>query len=38
MIIQLAFQKILKGLLHAEDEDKHSHKNMEINKSHKTSE
>jgi hypothetical protein len=30
-------QKIFKGILNTEDEDKHSHKSMEINKSHQIS-
>jgi hypothetical protein len=37
MTTKLALQKILKGILHAEDEDKHSHESIGINKSHKMS-
>jgi hypothetical protein len=32
-----ALKKILKGILHTEDEDKHSHECVGMNKSHKMS-
>jgi hypothetical protein len=35
MTTKPVLQKILKGILHTEDEDKHNHKRMGINKSHK---
>jgi hypothetical protein len=37
MATKLAFQKILKGILHTEDDDKQSHDSMGINKIHQAS-
>jgi hypothetical protein len=37
MTFKPALQKILKEILHTEEEDKGNHENMEKNKSHKSS-
>jgi hypothetical protein len=37
MTTKPALQKILKGILHTEDKNKHNHESMRINKSHQMS-